>query len=40
MSHTIDGQRNAKRPALSNGGKVHMETVKTWMVFHFSIHEY
>lgn len=40
MTHPVDGQRNGKRPGPSTGGKIHMETVPTWMVFHFSIHNY
>ncbi|CAI7594711.1 unnamed protein product [Penicillium glandicola] len=40
MAHPIDGQRNGKRPGPSSGGKIDMETVSTWMVFHFSIHNY
>lgn len=39
-AHPVDGQRNGKRPGPSTGGKIHMETVSTWMVFHFSIHNY
>lgn len=40
MSHPIDGQRNGKRPGPSSGGKIDMPTVATWLVFHFSIHNY
>jgi hypothetical protein len=26
--------------SISTGGKIHMPTITTWMVFHFSIHNY
>ncbi|KAG0152674.1 hypothetical protein PDIDSM_2479 [Penicillium digitatum] len=39
-SHPIDGQRNGKRPGPSSGGKINMDRVSAWMVFHFSIHNY
>ncbi|KAJ5528614.1 hypothetical protein N7527_002007 [Penicillium freii] len=38
MSHPIDRQRNGKRLGPSTRGKIDMEIVAMWMVFHFSIY--
>lgn len=40
VNHPVDGQRNAKPPGPSTGGKINMETLATWVAFHFSIHDY
>ncbi|OKP07389.1 hypothetical protein PENSUB_5978 [Penicillium subrubescens] len=40
MTHPIPGQRNGQSPGPSKGGKIDMEVLKTWMVFHFSINDY